>query len=288
MSKNKQYPRPDHVHWWRIIVWAWLGFMYTMGGTENFIMSELMALCFGLVRFGGEWERTRHPERNEDGPRRYREWQTIAISFVGWIFAMGTLDSIGNLGNAVLGLFVPAVAALAAFLNYLWQYRSATKDESDQQRPMSKKLAAHYEAAGLSESEISVFRETMAAASKNIHQLQSTVDGATELQDIMNEHDTMNVIHAYFRAIVDQPKRMTEAAPFLYEQLPTLADLTHKYAVITRHEVKTEDTYLVLSQAKNALDKLCQTVRGEYTDFVKSDLDDLDTTVELTKRQLDK
>lgn len=288
MSKKKQYPRPDHVHWGRIILWAWLGFMYTVSGTENFILSEFIGLIFGLVRFGGEWERTRHPERNTEGPRRFHESKAIGISVIGWLIAMATLGSMDLTGNAVFGLLSPAIAALAAFLNYLWQNRSADVEDNAPERPMSKKLAAHYEAAGLSDSEVSVFRETMAAASKNIHQLQTTVDGAPELQDIMNEHDTMNVIHAYFRAIVDQPKRMTTAAPFLYEQLPNLADLTHKYAVITRHEVKTEDTYLVLTQAKDALNKLCKTIRDEYTEFVKSDLEDLDTTVELTKRQLDK
>ena len=288
MSKKQQYPRQDRVHWGRIITWTWLGFMYTISGTENFILSEIIALLFGLVRFGAEWERTRHPERSSEGPRKFHESKVIGISFAGWIVAMATLGSMGLDGNPVIGLLSPALGAFAAFLNYLWQNRSAEVIDDTPERPMSKKLAAHYEAAGLSDSEVSVFRETMAGASKNIHQLQTTVDGAPELQDIMNEHDTMNVIHAYFRAIVDQPKRMTAAAPFLYEQLPNLADLTHKYAIITRHEVKTKDTYLVLSQAKDALDKLCKTVRDEYTDFVKSDLEDLDTTVELTKRQLDK
>lgn len=291
-KKNKEQHFNPNIRWTRIITWVVLGFIFTVAGTENFILGEIGGLIAGVIRFGGEWERTQHPERRGEAPRRYREWQTISLAFVGMILAIASLEAMnvdiggGNLRATVLGIGVPLVAGVFALLNYLWQMRTAPEEVPDIDKPMSKRLANHYKESGLTESEVSVFRETMASASKSIHQLEGNVQGATELQDILAESDAMNVIHAYFRAIVDQPKRMNEASPFLYEQLPNLADLTHRYAIIQRHEVKTEDTYLVLSQAKDTLEKLCRKIQTEYTDFVRSDLEDLDTTVELTKRQL--
>ncbi|WP_155285911.1 5-bromo-4-chloroindolyl phosphate hydrolysis family protein [Lacticaseibacillus zhaodongensis] len=272
------------VRWLRVIMWAFLGFMYTVLGTQSFVIGELGGLAFGLLRFYAE---LRGGIRDTDESRHFREWQTVALSFLGFVIALATRSSLDyGLITRATGLLVPVFAAVVAYLNVIWQRRPLKEVPETVKRPMSKKLAAHYEAAGLSDSEIDMFRETMATASKNVHQLESTVQGVLELQDIMAENDTMNIIHAYFKAIVDEPKRMTEAAPFLYEQLPNMADLTHKYAIINRHEVKTEDTYLVLSQAKDALRKLAETIKNEYTDFVRSDIDDLDTTVSLTKRQL--
>lgn len=286
MSKKQRHG----VRWLRVILWAFLGFMYTYFGNQSIIAAELGGLAFGVVRFAAEFGE-RVPQ--QPGKRRYREWQTVLMSFLGAVLAFLPVASFqagsndGTFSSFMFGLLVPIVAVLFALLSIYWQHRPAkAAPDAVVQPPMSKKLAAHYEAAGLSDSEIDMFRETMATASKNIHHLENTVQNVLELQDIMAENDTMNIIHAYFKAIVDEPKRMTEAAPFLYEQLPNMADLTHKYAVINGHEVKTEDTYLVLSQAKDALRKLASTIKDEYTDFVRSDIDDLDTTVNLTKRQL--
>lgn len=297
-KKNKQQrePKPRRFRWWLIICWTFLGWMYTatgmalVGETYDggpwFILCELVALLFGVTRFLIELNIMRHPAKPKE--ERIREYQVIAMSFVGYLFGTITYGmAFGTTMILPLGMIVPGFAILFAVLCILWQKRRPTPVEPDiNDRPMSKKLADHYEEAGLSESEISVFRETMAGASKNIHQLESTVNDTVELQDILREFDTMNVIHAYFKAIVNEPKRMTEAAPFLYEQLPNMADLTHKYQIITRHEVKTSDTYLVLNQAKDALAKLAATIRDEYASFVHDDLEDLDTTVTLTKQQL--
>lgn len=283
MSK-KQF-KPDHIRWLRVIMWGATGFVFgAMGG--SFVLAEITGLIYALVRFGGEWERVQHPERRGTPVRPYREWQTFLISWLAIVIVMPIMEYVTP--TWLISMTVSLVGGLLALLSYLWQHRREPKQPEPSERPMSPKLAAHYEAAGLSDSEVSVFRETMANASKSVHQVESNVKGAVELQDIMAEFDAMNVMRAYFRAIVDQPKRMNEAAPFLYEQLPTLADLTHSYAVIQHHEVKTEDTYLVLSQAKTALEKLCRTIRDEYTAFVKQDLENLDATVELTRRQLDK
>ncbi|WDF81661.1 5-bromo-4-chloroindolyl phosphate hydrolysis family protein [Lacticaseibacillus pabuli] len=292
MSKQAKKFNPN-IKWWKIIMWAFMGFTFTISGTGNFIISEIGGLIAGVIRFGGEWERTQHRERHGEAPRKYHEWQTVMLAFIGMSLALASLGALGvNIGDGtagvtIIGLAVPLIAGVFALLNYLWQMRPATEEVPDINKPMSKRLEKHYQESGLSESDVNVFRETMASASKSIHQLENNVQGAPELQDILAESDTMNVIHGYFRAIVDQPQRMNEASPFLYEQLPNLADLTRRYAIIQRHQVKTEDTYLVLSQAKDTLEKLCKKIQNEYTDFVKRDLEDLDTTVELTKRQLD-
>ncbi len=286
-NKRNRPPKPRSVRWGRIIMWGFLGFIFTVAGTDVFILGELVGLLFALIRFVVDVNLLKQPLPDKD--ERIRESHVVGISFVGFIIGVATLENIGHTYWPV-GLLVPVIAAFAGLLNYLWQERELKrpKPENPIDRPMSKSLAEHYEEAGLSESEVNVFRDTMAAASKHIHQLETTVRDTVELQDILNEHDTLNVIHAYFKAIVNEPKRMTEAAPFLYEQLPNLADLTHKYTIITRHEVKTADTYLVLNQAKDALSKLSATIRDEYTTFVRDDIEDLDTAVTLANKQLER
>ncbi|WP_082620494.1 5-bromo-4-chloroindolyl phosphate hydrolysis family protein [Lacticaseibacillus sharpeae] len=293
-TKQNREARPRRFRWWRVIMWTFLGYMYAVTGLGMsttidgiwFLGAELIALIFGLTRFFIEQHIMRRPEKPKE--ERVREYQVVGLSFVGYLIATATNGMVfqGGYVSALFGLNIPLFAAIVAGLTIAWQKRKRPVEPAVIDHPMSQKLANHYEEAGLSDSEIAVFRETMAGASKNIHSLETTVNSSVELQDILREFDTMNVIHAYFKAIVNEPKRMTESAPFLYEQLPNMADLTRKYVIITRHEVKTADTYLVLNQAKDALAKLAATIRDEYAAFVHDDIEDLDTTVTLTKQQL--
>lgn len=296
MAKNKQkQPKPRSVRWTRVIMWAFLGWLYTISGLTVsgysngiwFVLAEVIALLVGLMRFIIELNILKHPVKPKE--ERVREYQIVGLSFVGYLLATITIETLtdGDL-NPIMALFTLPIIAIFVYLGITWQLHRprVVAEPSVAERPMSKKLAEHYEDAGMSDSEVVVFRETMAGASKNVHQLEKTVQNTVELQDILREFDTMNVIHAYFKAIVNEPKRMTEAAPFLYEQLPNMADLTRKYQIITRHEVKTSDTYLVLNQAKDALAKLAAKIRDEYATFVRDDLEDLDSTVTLAKQQL--
>lgn len=152
-------------------------------------------------------------------------------------------------------------------------------------KPLSPKMAAHYQAAGLTASEIELFRTTMSTAATQIDQVEAIASRVPKLEAIAVNTDLIAVLHAFFKAIVNQPKRMSHASHFLYEKLPNLLDIMTKYDTISKHEVKTADTYAVLTTAANAVSDLANSIRTEYAAFVKTDVVDLEAALALARKQ---
>jgi 5-bromo-4-chloroindolyl phosphate hydrolysis protein len=62
--------------------------------------------------------------------------------------------------------------------------------------------------------------------------------------------------------------------------------IAEKYEAISHHEVKTEDTYEVLTQAANTTADLANAIRDDYAHFVETDIDALEADINLAKKQI--
>lgn len=152
--------------------------------------------------------------------------------------------------------------------------------------PISPDMAAHYAESGLSESDVNLFRETMDQAADQIHEFEEIADRVPKIKAIATNADLFDIMHAYFKAIVQTPKKLGAAGHFIYEQLPNLLSIAQKYEAITHHEVKTQATYDVLTTASNTLKGLAETIRSGYSEFVESDIDELEADLDLAKKQI--
>ncbi|MFD1392978.1 5-bromo-4-chloroindolyl phosphate hydrolysis family protein [Lacticaseibacillus jixianensis] len=152
--------------------------------------------------------------------------------------------------------------------------------------PITPDMAAHYADSGLTASEINLFRETMDQAADQIHEFEAIADRVAKIKAIATNADLFDIMHAYFKAIVQTPKKLGAAGHFIYEQLPNLLSIAQKYEAITHHEVKTQDTYDVLTTAGNTLQGLADTIRGGYQEFVESDIDELEADLDLAQKQI--
>ncbi|KRM72520.1 5-bromo-4-chloroindolyl phosphate hydrolysis family protein [Lacticaseibacillus brantae] len=198
--------------------------------------------------------------------------------WIGLGFVAGLVIS----GRGDFAVLVALVFGLARFMGE-WLGRTSTKPST---APVSPSLQAHYVEAGLSDSEITLFRETMETASEQINAIEATINAVPKLKSLALQTDLLPIMHAYFKAIVQAPKRLTEAAPFIYEILPNLNHLTDRYQTITNHEVKTQETYTVLTQAETAITAQAQTINEQYQAFVADDLEDLAASVSLSQKQI--
>ncbi|MFD1441862.1 5-bromo-4-chloroindolyl phosphate hydrolysis family protein [Lacticaseibacillus hegangensis] len=180
-----------------------------------------------------------------------------------------------------VGLFVMLVFAGARLVGEL-----SRPVEKPATPPITPDMAAHYAESGLSESEINLFRETMDQAADEIHEFEAIADRVPKIKTIAVNADLLDIMHAYFKAIVQTPKKLGAAGHFIYEQLPNVLSIAQKYEAITHHEVKTQDTYDVLTTAANTLRDLADTIKSGYSEFVESDIDDLEADIDLAKKQI--
>ncbi|GAA3011014.1 5-bromo-4-chloroindolyl phosphate hydrolysis family protein [Tetragenococcus solitarius] len=151
---------------------------------------------------------------------------------------------------------------------------------------LSKKREQSYVNAGMSDSEIDMFRQTMNQTKKQIIHLQATMNQSGKLRAVDLRHDTIKAAKALFKEIVASPKRMPEANHFLYTHLPNLVDLTDKFVEINEHEIKNRDTYEKIEESIQIIDQMAALIAIDYQKFVADDLDDLDVEISIAKQSL--
>ncbi|GMA47843.1 5-bromo-4-chloroindolyl phosphate hydrolysis family protein [Tetragenococcus muriaticus] len=151
---------------------------------------------------------------------------------------------------------------------------------------LSKKREQEYINAGMSNSEIELFRQTMNQTKQQIEHLQATMNKSGKLRAVDLRHDTIKAAKALFKEIVSSPKRMPEANHFLYTHLPNLVDLTDKFIEINEHEVKSRETYDKIEESIQIIDQMAALITSDYQKFVADDLDDLDVEISIAKQSL--
>lgn len=180
------------------------------------------------------------------------------------------------------------IGVVLLFLNRRGDKQNKKNQQNDSfDAPISKKMLTHYQQAGLSDAEIKVFRDTMADARQEIVTLETTMQQVPKLRAINLNHDTINLSKALFAALVKEPDRLQEAAPFLYKHLPTSVQIAKKYEEISHHELKTSDTYAVMDRSVEMLAALSEQIKHDYLDFVSEDVSDLKSTLDSVNDQHD-
>ncbi|WP_125703137.1 5-bromo-4-chloroindolyl phosphate hydrolysis family protein [Lacticaseibacillus daqingensis] len=207
--------------------------------------------------------------------KRIRLWR-IALWTVGG-FALGALS-----GQWWLALFVAVVFGGARLIGELSRPRPQVLEDTP---PLTEAMAAHYADSGLSDSEVDLFRDTMDTAAEQIRQFDAIADRVPKIRAVALNHDLQDVLHAYFKAVVKTPAQLANAGHFIYEQLPNLVRIAEKYEEISHHEVKTSDTYTVLTTAANTLSDLAESIRQDYAAFVENDLEALSADINLARKQ---
>lgn len=196
--------------------------------------------------------------------------------FVSSAHDYGAIDSLATIiGTLSWLLFL--IALCGGLIDKFRNRRRQPKAAEPQLNKLDRKMLAHYQAAGLSESDIVFFRKTMGEAETQIRQLSKNVAETPKLKTLDLNVDFVKVSKSMFAAIVKEPERISEtgASNFLYRHLPTIVNLTTRYIEISHHEVKTTDTWEVLAKSLDVIKNLGNQIREDYTLFVSDDLTEM-------------
>jgi len=209
------------------------------------------------------------------------KWALWIGVILGVIFLLNIFSGNDSFDHFPLLFFVAG-----GFLIY-YGFKGKSKHSKKSELPtLSKKREQNYIDAGMSDSEIDMFRQTMNQTKKQIDHLQATMNKSGKLRAVDLRHDTIKAAKALFKEIVDSPKRMPEANHFLYTHLPNLVDLTDKFMEINEHEIKNRDTYDKIEESIQIIDQMAALITIDYQKFVADDLDDLDVEMTIAKQSL--
>lgn len=184
--------------------------------------------------------------------------------------------------NFVLGLLA---AILAAVITKLILDKLLT--ETDSKLPkLTRQKEDFYKSKGLSNEDISFFRQTMLNAKNHILEIEAGFNGNSKLRAIEKRNNTLEISKTLFNDIVKEPQRLHKVNQFLYVHLPSLSDLIQKHNRIDNHKAKSKATYDILTKSAKTIDELSQEITNDYLEFKDADLSSLDTSVDVTKQTM--
>ncbi|UEA30896.1 5-bromo-4-chloroindolyl phosphate hydrolysis family protein [Granulicatella elegans] len=159
--------------------------------------------------------------------------------------------------------------------------------EKELQGP-SEKQQEIYEKAGLTESDVSFFREKMNRAKIQIQQIEVYTKQNNKLEAIANRYQIITVLKDYFKEIVQHPERLHAVDKFLNTYLPGLEEMMEKYIEIEQHISKTQETYQMLDQTMDFIGDCCLQIEADYQKFQAQDFSDLNLEREHLQQQSQK
>lgn len=151
---------------------------------------------------------------------------------------------------------------------------------------MSKEKETHYLEAGMTQSEIEFFRDTMSQTKDQIQKLQNNINKNAKLKAIDLRHDTLRASKALFKELVKDPQKLHCANHFLYTHLPNMVDLTDKFIEINDHEIKSRETYEKIEESSQIIDQMASLITQDYQQFVADDFEDMDIELSIAKQSL--
>ena len=166
-------------------------------------------------------------------------------------------------------------------IQYLFHKLTSRSASSKKVPKLTRDKERFYLSKGLSNEDITFFRETMMTTRDQIYTLEKMMADSSKLKAIEKRNNTIEISKAMFNDIVKEPERLHEVNQFLYVHLPSLNDLVKKYIAIENHKAKSKATYDILNKSANTIDQLCHQVTKDYLKFKKTDVASLDTSIDI-------
>ncbi|WP_276871638.1 5-bromo-4-chloroindolyl phosphate hydrolysis family protein [Lactococcus taiwanensis] len=137
-----------------------------------------------------------------------------------------------------------------------------------------------YHEAGLSDSDIKIFRENLAEAKDNIETWEAKIKKDDDLQVVESVTGGLDASKQTFKYIVQHPQELTKQNDFLYKDLPNMVKLTEKYLDMKKQAVRTEEIKRDLDETLLLIKTLSHSISKNYHEILMDD-------VNVIKQQVD-
>ena len=132
--------------------------------------------------------------------------------------------------HLLIGLIV-TVLVLKFIIGVVFMTKNKREENNDYgDKGLNKKNnIERYRQAGLSDSDIKIFRENLAEAKSNIQTWEKNLKKDDDLQVVESVTGGLEASKQTFKYIVQNPKELTKQNDFLYKNLPNMVKLTEKF-----------------------------------------------------------
>lgn len=137
-----------------------------------------------------------------------------------------------------------------------------------------------YHEAGLSDSDIKIFRENLAEAKDSIETWEAKIKKDDDLQVVESVTGGLDASKQTFKYIVQHPQELTKQNDFLYKDLPNMVKLTEKYLDMKKQAVRTEEIKRDLDKTLLLIKTLSHSISKNYHEILMDD-------VNVIKQQVD-
>lgn len=188
--------------------------------------------------------------------------------------------------NSLFSFIVGLIIGIVLYSKYMVKQRPAPA--RTELKDVSSEREKFYKSRGLSDEDITFFRDTMNKAKNQIIEIEDNMESTGKLRAIANRNNTIQLIKVLFKDIVNEPERLHEIDQFLYVHLTSLADLTDKYVRINSHQAKSKETFTILEKSAQTIDEMCKQITNDYMKFRETDITQMSDEVEFAKRRLNR
>ena len=181
----------------------------------------------------------------------------------------------GRLGfvNMVFGLILFfLVVKMIIGIFYMRKNRDEDRTAYKDKGMTTKDKLARYHEAGLSDSDIKIFRENLAEAKENIETWQANLRKEDDLQVVESVTGGLDAAKQTFKHIVQHPQELTKQNDFLYKHLPNMVKLTEKYVEMKKQTVRTEEMQRDLDETLLLVKTLSAKLSKKYHDILMDDV----------------
>lgn len=150
--------------------------------------------------------------------------------------------------------------------------RKSNKKESTAKKPARKENIRRYQEAGLSESDIEIFRETLGDAKENIEKWEANTNKNDELEVVESVTGGLEASKLLFKHIVQNPTQLTKQNDFLYKDLPNMVKLTEKYLEMQKQSIKTQEVSRDMDETLLLIKTLSANFSKNYHEILMDDV----------------
>ncbi|RZI48110.1 5-bromo-4-chloroindolyl phosphate hydrolysis family protein [Lactococcus kimchii] len=135
-----------------------------------------------------------------------------------------------------------------------------------------KENIERYHEAGLSDSDIKIFRENLAEAKTSIKTWEAQTKKDDDLQVVESVTGGLDASKHTFKYIVQNPQELTKQNEFLYKDLPNMVKLTEKFIEMKKQAVRTEEIKRDLDETLLLIKTLSASISKNYHEILMDDV----------------
>ncbi|GBG97248.1 5-bromo-4-chloroindolyl phosphate hydrolysis family protein [Lactococcus termiticola] len=146
------------------------------------------------------------------------------------------------------------------------------KNKQKKEEVLSKENEARYREAGLSDSDIEIFRSTMRDAKGHIMAWESRLKLDEDIEMVEQVSGGLEASKQTFKYIVRHPKELTSQNDFLYKELPNMEKLTEQYIEMKKQKQMTAEMERDLNETLLLIKSLSQRLSKNYHEVLMDDV----------------